>query len=124
MIKRAMQAALFLAAMAGSARAEAPLTAQDRRAFAGYVRTIRSIIVDKIRRDRFHPREFGVVVVSCTILRSGLVTRSRIVQSSGSQGVDWVANLVMPPRGFRLPPFPPSIARSSVEVTIPIRFHN
>jgi periplasmic protein TonB len=65
--------------------------------------------------------EQGVAMLNFTVTRNGAVSSSRLSKSSGSSALDG-ETLAMIRRAQPLPSFPPEMAQSSLNVTVPIRF--
>jgi len=87
----------------------------------------RDMVVARLQAAKRYPseaqsrREQGVAVLSFSVDRNGRVLSRGIVRSSGSSALDQeVLALVM--RAQPLPSFPPSMAQSTVRLSVPIRF--
>jgi len=65
--------------------------------------------------------EEGVVLLSFSVDRSGHVLEHHVVRSSGHPALDQEV-MSMIERAQPLPPFPPSMTESKLDLTVPIRF--
>lgn len=110
---RARQAEMAAAQSAGAAQA-----------FAISPASWKSELVAELNRHKRYPSGAtgtGTATIAFTMSRSGSVTSSRLLQSSGDNALDQEA-VALPRRASPLPPPPPGLPGSSFALNVPIRF--
>ena len=87
----------------------------------------RDRLVAHLQRYKRYPgaaqsrHEEGVVLLSFSMDRNGHVLARHVARSSGHSELDTEV-MEMIQRAQPLPPFPPSMAQSRLDLTVPIRF--
>jgi periplasmic protein TonB len=105
------------------ARAPNPGSSEARAAIASW----RDLLLARLQRAKRYPasaearRAQGIATLSFSLDRRGRVLSQRIVKSSGHADLDQEV-LTMLARAQPLPPFPPAMTQSTVQLSIPIRF--
>jgi protein TonB len=101
---------------------ESPTVSSSASAAAAAAASYRTMLVAHLQRFKQYPAGAngarGRPSVSITITRSGRVTRSRLVQSSGNGAIDQAA-LALIQRAQPMPPFPPEMREASETFTAP-----
>lgn len=92
----------------------------DVAGVGGYRQQLSRILKARVDRLR-HGSPGGTVALRFTLGRDGLVTRSEVAASSGSESTDRLA-LSIVPVGSRLPPLPPEARIPDLTVMVPVRF--
>jgi periplasmic protein TonB len=88
----------------------------------------KSQVVGILQRNKRYPpeaqsrHEQGVAHLAFSIDRSGRVTSSRIVESSGSSALD-AETLALVRRSSPFPPPPPQLTGGQISLTVPIRYN-
>jgi protein TonB len=112
------------AAKADRVAPEAPAQTSGTSAAAAAA-SYRAMLVAHLQRFKQYPSSAngarGRAAVSITITRSGRVTGSRLVQSSGNGTIDQ-AVLALVQRAQPMPPFPPEMREASETFTAPFNF--
>lgn len=119
MVRRAICVLGLLLLCVVSLSAARALEADLQEDLRAYRETVLRILVERMGNVRNH-LPAGLVQVRFSIGRDGVVTRSKIVASSGHKTTDRLA-LAIVPVGLRLPPLP-GAAISKLTVTVPLRF--
>lgn len=108
--------------------AAAPMNAAPRMVNTTTMRTYEHVILTHLERHKKYPRsarrrgQEGTAYVRFRIDREGNVQTSQLVRSSGYELLDQeVLDTVT--RANPLPAVPPEISGSTLEVTVPVRFH-
>ena len=121
--KRLVEAAR--AAKADRVAPETPAISSGASAAAAAAAAYRSMLVAHLQRFKQYPSSAngarGSPVVNITITRSGRVTGSRLVQSSGNGAIDQ-AVLSLVQRAQPMPAFPPEMREASETFTAPFLY--
>ncbi|MGE0213359.1 MAG: cell envelope integrity protein TolA [Parvibaculaceae bacterium] len=114
------------AALAKGTDSEASTAKRSRSSGSASMNNYRGLIAARLQRHKRYPEEAkrkgakGIVRVSFTINRSGQVTRSQIVGSSGELSLDKEVRAMLS-RAAPFPPLPDDMG-SSLSITVPISF--
>lgn len=115
------------AALASGRNAEASTGKRARSSGEASMSNYLGQIAARLQRQKRYPEEArrngvrGTVSISFTINSSGRVTGSRLVGSSGVAALDKEARAMLS-RASPFPPIPEGMGRSSISITVPIRF--
>jgi protein TonB len=105
------------------ARAPNPGSSEARAAIASW----RDLLLARLQRAKRYPaaaearRAQGTATLSFSLDRHGRVLSQRLVKSSGHADLDQEV-LTLLARAQPLPPFPPAMPQSTVQLSVPIRF--
>jgi protein TonB len=105
------------------ARAPSPGSSEARAAMASW----RDLLMARLQRAKRYPasaearRAQGIATLNFRLDRDGRVLSQRIVKSSGHADLDQEV-LALVRRAQPLPPFPPAMTQSVIQLSVPIRF--